>query len=381
MANKWTEQLKKLDGAMKKRIDRFANVIRTPSPSTNFIFGNTHGMPLGYSTLLWGPPGGGKSLLTNATIGQLHRDDPEAIAVKFDTEFRDDGQMSEETLRSFGVDPDRYIVFEVNRPGEVFDVFAGEIYALIQKGAPIKLAIIDSINGIQGRREAELESVEQYTIGDHAQTLQIGLKKILPVQRRGNLHLILACQQRAEMDSLEQKRGNKTKAAASFGVLHHCEYFVYVERNKNKAGRVDELGNSFEDASRKDVTDAADITGHKIAVWMQKSSVGPAGRSAEFTIDYKGGIINQHEEIFRLGTKWGIIERVNNTTYALAGSKFVGKPALLDGLKKSPDLQKLVIRELLNAEKSARIPTVITDEILESPDDDSDEVTKLLAGG
>jgi len=380
MANKWAEQLKKLDGAVKERVDRFSKVIRTPSPSVNFIYGKTHGLPLGYSTLLWGPPGGGKSLLTNATIGQLHRDDPEAIVIKFDTEFRDDGQMSVDTLKSLGVDLDRYIVFEVNRAGEVFDTIAGEINAMCQKGAPVKMVIVDSINGIQGRREAELETVEKHTIGDHAMTMQVGLKKILPVQRRNNFHLVLCCQQRAEMDMLEQKRGNKTKAAASFGVLHHCEYFVHVERNKNKAGRTDELGNAFENEARKDVSDTADITGHKVAVWMQKSSVGPAGRSGEFTIDYANGVVNQHEEVFRLGTRWGIIERINNTTYSVDGKKFTGKPALLNGLRDSVDLQKFVVKRLLEEEKNSKfqVGSGPSDNILDAPTDTDDDVEEML---
>lgn len=375
MANKWTQQLKKLEGAVKGEYNPFAHVIRTPSPSTNFIFGKTHGLPLGYSMLLWGPPGGGKSLLSNATVGQLHRDDPDAIVVKFDAEFRDDGQMTEDTARSFGVDLDRYVVLQVNKAGEVFDQIAGDINALVQKGAPIKLILIDSVNAIQGRREAASESVEDHTIGDHAQTMQIGLKKILPVQRRNRISLIALAQQRAEMDMWEVKRGNKTKAAVSFGTQHHCEYFVYVERNNTKAGRTDELGREFVDNSHKDVTDAGDNTGHKVRVWMQKSSVGPAGRTGEFTLDYQRGIVNQHEECFRLGLRWGIIERPNLQTYTLNGHKFNGKPACLDAISKDTKLQAYIIQELLKRESEARIPTMETDSDEEKNPFEEGEVT------
>jgi RecA/RadA recombinase len=367
--NKWLTKLRNLEGVVKNDYDRFTNVIRTPSPSVNFIFGNTHGLPLGYSVLLWGPPGGGKSLLTNATIGQLHRSDPEAIVVKFDTEFRSDGQLTPEIAESFGVDLDRLIVFEANRPGEVFDTFSDKIGALVADGAPIKLAIIDSINGIQGRREAESDSVENYTIGDHAQTVQIGMKRILPIQRRHNIALIVTAQQRAEMDMLEQKRGNKTKAAVSFGVQHHCEYFIHVERNKNKKGRVDALGRSFEDESKKDISDSADITGHKVTVWMQKSSVGVAGRTGEFTLDYKRGVINQHEEVFDLGVRWGLIERPNQATYIVNGLKFNGKPACLKALEESAELQAYIVKGLLQAEKEKRIITeVAASEVSEDVD-------------
>jgi len=350
MANKWTTRLKKMDGYVSSSTDPFKKVIRSPSPSVNFIFGNTHGLPLGYSMLVWGPPGGGKSLLTNAFIGQLHRDDPEAIVVKFDTEFRDNGQVTEETAKAFGIDKERYVPFQVNKATQVFDRIEQEIGDMVKDGAPIRLIVIDSINGVQGRRESNSESIEQMTIGDHAQTVQIGLKKILPVQRNNNISLIVIAQQRSELDAWEVKKGNKTKAAVSHGTQHHCEYFVHVEKNTTKAGRTDALDRLFEDSSKKDLTDSADQTGHKVKVWMQKSSFGGAGRSGEFTLDYKRGIINQHEEVFVLGARWGIIERPTPTSYIVNGQKFVGRANCLNALEKSVELQKFVITGLLAAE-------------------------------
>jgi len=300
--------------------------------------------------LVWGPPGGGKSLLTNAFIGQLHRDDPEAIVVKFDTEFRDNGQVTEETAKAFGIDKERYVPFQVNKATQVFDRIEQEIGDMVKDGAPIRLIVIDSINGVQGRRESNSESIEQMTIGDHAQTVQIGLKKILPVQRNNNISLIVIAQQRSELDAWEVKKGNKTKAAVSHGTQHHCEYFVHVEKNTTKAGRTDALDRLFEDSSKKDLTDSADQTGHKVKVWMQKSSFGGAGRSGEFTLDYKRGIINQHEEVFVLGARWGIIERPTPTSYIVNGQKFVGRANCLNALEKSVELQKFVITGLLAAE-------------------------------
>ena len=360
--------MKKIEGAVTGRFDPYARVIRTPSPSANFIFGKTHGLPLGYSMLLWGPPGGGKSLYSNVTTGQLHRDDPEGIVVKIDTEWRDQGQMTPESAAAYGVDLERYVVFQVNKPDEVFDMIEQKIGAMVQDGAPIRLIIIDSINGIQGRRESAAESINQVTIGDHAQTMQMGLKQILPIQRRGNISLILCAQQRSQMERVEIMRGNTTKAAVSHGTQHHCEYFVYVEGNKTKLGRTDELGRAFENESHKDVTDTADTTGHKIRVWMQKSFCGPAGRSGEFTLSYKRGVINQHEEVFRLGLRWGIIKKINNQTMELDGKPYRGKPAMLEALAASADLQKFVIAALLEAEASNAIesmqgPAVSEDEV------------------
>ncbi len=357
MANKWTASLKKLDGAVTKAYDPFQHVIRSPSPSVNFIFGKTHGLPLGYSVLLWGPPKAGKTLLSNSIIGELHRTDPDAIVVKFDTEMRDEGQMLPETAETYGIDLDRYVVFQVNKPAEVFDKIETEIGALVQKGAPIKLIIIDSITGVQGRREANSDTIEQHNIGDHAQTVQIGLKRILPMQRKNRIALIVTAHARAELDMWAAKK-SKTKAAASFGVLHHCEYFINIERNNTKTGNKDALERDLVDESRKDVTDEAERTGHRIKVWMQDSSVGAANRSGEFTIDYQRGIVNVHEEVFLLGTKWGIIKKPAQGYYQIGTQKYNGKPATLTALEKDPALRKTVIDGLLTAEKERRLVVV-----------------------
>lgn len=363
MANKWITQLRKIEGAVTEKYDPYANVLRTPSPGVNWTFGRTHGLPFGYSMLLWGRPKAGKSLLSNATIGQLHRDDPEAIVVKYDTEMRDEGQMTEETAATFGIDLDRYMVYQVNNPKEVFDNFRVEVGSLIAKGAPVKLCIIDSITGVQGRREAESESVTQHLIGDHAHTVQIGLKSILGLQRRHRIALIVTAHARAEMDMLQQKRGNKEKAAASFGVLHHCEYFMFVSRNDNQEGRKDLLGNEFRDESRKDFSGGkttGDQTGHRIKVWMQDSSVGAKDREAEFTIDYQNGIVNIHEEVFQLGINWGIIDHPNPKTYVIDGKSFNGKPACLKALQESQELQTFITKTLLKMESEKRVFTTGT---------------------
>lgn len=358
MGNKWAEKLKKLDGAITERVDpwREDNLLRSNSPGVNWLFGNTHGMPFGHSMLLWGEPKAGKSLLSYDFTGRLHQDHKTAIAIKFDTEFRDDGQMSERKAAAYGIDLDRYVVFQVNRPEDVFDRIADDVAGMMDEGANVKLIIIDSITGIQGRREAEQESVSQHQIGDLAQTLQVGLKKILPVHKRRNVALILTAQARSEMDMWEQKRGNKTKAQAPFAVRHHCEYFVNVEQNKTSAGSKNELEQKFEDVTRKGMDDHGEQTAHKIKVWMQDNSMGPKNRVSEFTFDYQRGITNQHEEVFRLGTRWGVIKRPNAMTYQVGEHTFKGKPACLDALAKSTELQHLVVKGLRAMENTA--PTV-----------------------
>lgn len=346
MAKNWLTQLQKFDGAVVNSRNPHEHVVRFPSASVNYTFGNGHGLPQGYSLVLAGPPKGGKSVLCNSAIGQLHQDDPDAFVVKFDTEFREQGQLTDQQAALWGIDRDRYMCFSINTPVGVFDAIETKLAALCQEGMPLKLVIIDSITAIQGRRSMNADTIETQQIGDLALTLQEGFKRILPIQKKYNFAVILTCHVRAEMDQLEQKRGNKVKMAMSFGVAHYGDYFMFVEPNRNKEGRVDLVGNEFKDHSVEDLAGNAEQTGHKIKVKMKDSSLGPKGRVGEFTLDYGRGIVNRYEEVFLLGTGRGVIEKPNNLTYVFGEQKWTGKPACLEALRQDPRLCDLILAEV-----------------------------------
>jgi hypothetical protein len=284
-------------------------------------------------------------LLLNAVIGQLHRDDPEAIAVKFDTEFREEAQLAPTEFAKWGIDPDRLITFADNRPN-IFDTISVDLEAMCQAGAPIALVGIDSINQIQGRRAMNQESIETQQIGDEALTIQTGLKRILPFQRKHHVGLIVCTHVRAEMDALEQKRGNKTRMAGSFGMQHHIEYFLYIERNRNKDAKADLAGKVYEREGAGDVAGNADLTGHKIRTIMKKNSMSAQGRVGEFTLDYNLGIVNTHEEVFLLASNRGVIERPNQTMYQFGGKEWKGKGAMVQAIKDHPEMQVEILKEL-----------------------------------
>lgn len=264
--------------------------------------------------------------------------------MKFNTEFREGAQATaEEDQLIYGIDPNRYQPFEVNSPMLVFDRIEKDVAAMCEDGMNLGLVIIDSITGIQGRRSMNADTIETQQIGDLALTLGEGFKRILPVQRKYGFAVILTCHIRAEMDMLEQKRGNKFKMALPLAVQHYAEYAMLVEPNRNKEGRTDLAGNEFRDNSLKDLNDSAEQTGHKIRVKMKDSSCGPKGRTGEFTLDYRRGIVNVHEEVFLLGVGRGVIERPNNLTYAYGDQKWVGKPATLAAIEGSPELQQAIL--------------------------------------
>jgi hypothetical protein len=311
--------------------------------------------------LLWGPAKSGKSLLSYDFAGNFHKTNPSGVVLKFDTEQRDQAQLSEESAAKFGIDLNRWVVFQGNRPENVWDRIRKEVPAVIQEGVDIGLIIVDSISEIQGRREANNDSVNDMTIGDQALTNQIGLRSILDVQRAHKIGLILIGHAAAEMNVWKARR-NPIRPAVAGGVLHHTEFHMNIERNETKTGNQDELEQSFTDESKKGMDDKSETTGHKVRCWLQSSTFGTQNRVSEFTLDYQKGITSQFEEVFRLGIRWGVIVRPTAMTYQIDEQKFTGKPACLKALAESSELQQKVIAKLMELEGTSSMPEPTTEE-------------------
>jgi RecA/RadA recombinase len=321
-----------------------------PTPSLGYVFGKTHGLPRGFTVTCFGPPGGGKSLIAAAVTGHLHKTDPEALVIKFNTEMRENGQMTKEQAAILGVDLDRYICYDTNNPITIFDTIEQKVNALCQEGAPIRLVIIDSLNNIQGRRSMGDKSVEDMQMGDEAMTLKVGMGRILPVIRKHKIGFICTNQVRANFNAVGHAK--KTKMAAAWATQHQIEYFLEVGKDKGEGADEDLLKNKFVDKERADIVkDTFDKTGFKVKFTMEKSSLGVDGRSGEFTYDFKKGIINTHEEVFLLGVSLKIIERPNNITYVYKGEKWRGKEEMLISLRDNPTLYNSVLNDVKALDK------------------------------
>lgn len=330
--SKWMKQLNKMEGAVDKEYNPFApeNVLKSTSPSLNWTFGKGCGLPFGYGALLYGPPKSGKSLVSNLFVGALHKSDPEAIALKFNTEMRESGQMED----YWGVDQDRYMAYDVNEPEYIFDRIKNEILPLVQDGMPLKLIIIDSLQGIQGVKEANRESMTNHIMGDHAKTVQDGLKMILPVIRRHKIALICTAHIRGNFDA--GMYGPKEKMAGGWAQKHYFEYFVEVKRDGSSASKI-------ENDAVKDFRGKKEMVGHKIYVKMAESSVGVAGRTGQFTLNYAQGLVNTEEEILELSKNLNLVERPNNRTYIVGDQKFNSRDEFLAAIKEQEGLRNQLL--------------------------------------
>lgn len=335
MANKWMAKLNKMEGAVDKEYDPFAveNVLRSTSPSLNWIFGKGAGLPFGYGAILYGPPKSGKSLVSNLFVGALHKQSEEAIAIKFNTEMREAGQMED----YWGVDQDRYMAYDVNEPELIFDRIKNEILPMVEEGMPLKLIIIDSLQGIQGVKESNRDSVTNHLMGDHAKTIQDGLKAILPTIRRHKIALICTAHIRGNLDA--GMYGPKEKMAGGWAQKHFFEYFVEVKRDNS-------AGSKIEDDSVKDFRGKKEIKGHKIYVKMAESSVGVAGRSGQFTLAYEKGLVGVGEEIATLAKAMSLVEMPNNRTYIVGDKKYTSKADFNAALEQDLELQQELLKKV-----------------------------------
>ena len=361
---KMMANLLKLDGAVVHDAqDVFSSGVQSPSPSFNYLFGNTWLLPQGYGCLLGGLPKGGKSLLVNSMFGQMHQDDPDSVVIKFDTEMREKAQMTPAQLRLWGIDPSRYICFSTNLPEQIFDRIEEEIPKMVQAGIKVRAVAIDSVNDILGRRAINADSVMQQQIGDKALTLGEGFSRIKGILRNCNVSLILTCQARAEMDQQEIQRGHKIKLAVPFAVKHMAEYFISIERLQTKAGKTDLLGNEFKDDTKVDLTGQnkgeGEELGHRIRATMVDSSLSAPGRIAIFTMSHDRGIINTHEEVFLLGVGLRVVNSGGGGNYSINahgalddklkpyvadGRTWRGKESFLAAIRDNKDLYDGILR-------------------------------------
>lgn len=342
MSNKWMKQLRAYDDVVDPKYDSYAaeNCLYTPSPYFNWIFANkSHGIPKNSSVLFYSGQKSGKSLSIYSMILEMQRRDPEGIAVMFNTELR--GQLQGGVFPE--IDQDRLIIYDTNLPEEIFDRIEKDLKPMVQDGMPLRILAIDSLTGIIGVKRSDADSVTDHLVGDHALTIQIGLSKLIPFCKRSKILLLATSQVRGNLDA--GKYGPKEKMAESWATKHAFEYFVSLNRAGAAEDKSDIEGKTFEE-NIKDARDNKILTGHKIYVKMEASSLGPQGRAGVFTLDYEKGIINQHEEIFWLGKNSGIITTPNNRTYYYKEQSYNGKKEMALAIRDNKELAESILADI-----------------------------------
>jgi hypothetical protein len=271
---------------------------------------------------------------------QMHKDNPDYMAVRFDTEMRADAQMDP----IWGIDNNRFQAFNVSDPTQIYDRISNELSEMLDDGMPLKLIVIDSLQGMKGVKRMGKDSVADHLMGDDALTHGIGLKNILPIIRKHRIALICTSHIRANLDA--GMYGPKDKMAGGYAQKHFFEFFVEVKKDGDKSSKI-------ENQEVKDFRDNKEQIGHKIYVKMADTSLGNGmGRSGEFTLEYSKGLINVHEEIAQLSINLGVVERPNNRTYIFDGKSYTSKAEFLTAIKDNSELQKALLSKVMNKQSN-----------------------------
>lgn len=333
---KWMTMLKKQESAVDyKNLKRSERTFKSPSPGINYLFGKKQGILPGYTALISGPPKSGKSLFALGFAGQLHRDDPDAIILHFDTEYR---KTVDTWAGVFGIDLDRIQSYATNNPTEIFDFIATDVLAMLQAGAPIKMIIIDSLAMIQYPKEANRDKSTDFVMGDAAAYLGPAMKMLIPVIRTYGIANIICQHARMNMDPAKAKYYPWIIPGGT-ALKHSVEYWLFCEKIAAKDTK------TF-DSEVKDGSGNPIQTGHSIRVKMDENSLGPQNRSVEVALSYQHGIINQHVEIAELAKNMGLVERPNQSAYVFEGKSWTGFDNFALAIKADHEMQGKLVKRM-----------------------------------
>lgn len=364
-SNKWLSMMLKDEKNLQGSSVQVKERILTESPSLNWALSG--GFYKGYTTALYGPEGAGKSLVSMMAVGAMQESDPEALAVIITTEMR---APSPERLRQLGVDPDRVLIRQANTLHDVFDWIVSKdekfvnsdgtkggpgLSYVLEEGAPIKALVIDSIKGIQGPKEQNLETLEKDFMGDISKFLNPSLRAILPVIRKYELMTILVQQVNMNMDADEVKyQGKKYIVPSGQALKHFCETMALVTRVESKDSKIyDETMHSIRELPVQ--------VGHTVRVKVEKANLDSPFREAEFQIDYKSGVVNTGLEVAKLAANLNVISHPLNpegkpiaAQWVFGTRKWIGFANAVKDIDEDPGLQDQLLAAVNESDRKVK---------------------------
>lgn len=304
-----------------------------PSPSLNWALSG--GLAFGKIVTVYGPEQAGKTLIAQLAIKELHKSDKDAWAIWYDAEFSFDPDYA----KKLGIDLDRLMLFQTNKPSEIFDHFYDTIWPMIQEGFPCKIMVIDSIKSIRGPKETVTGSVEDHVIGDLSQLLNKAFRKIIEPIRKENILTFCVQQVNAEMDMFKQKRGIKYHLPSGFSLRHFSDYIILLEKIESKASKL------FDD-THKNIRKQPLQVGHTVRCKIEKSRCGTPGLTAEFRLKYGVGIVDQALEVATLAIELGIVTKPSIVSYAFQDVKVQGVKNFVDAVEQRPELYRALLKAI-----------------------------------
>lgn len=303
---------------------------KSSSPSLNWALNG--GIAGGKVFTVYGPESAGKSLVGYDFIAQLHKSDDKAFAILYDAEYN----FNKPYVSALGVDTDRLIVAQTNKPDEIFDHFYDTLWPMLQDGLPLKMVMIDSIKSIRGPKEAATKSVTDHVMADLPQLLSKASRKWIEPIRKHDIGVIAVQQVNMEMDpNLVKYQNKKWNIPNGQSLKHWSDYMLLVERIEKKDSKLfDTSVSSLVESNKSGIQ-----VGHMVRCKVEKNRVGSPYRIAEFTVQYGKGIVSAWSELAELGIALKVVQRPTNQTYEFAGEAIRGRDNFFTAVRESTEMQ------------------------------------------
>lgn len=320
------------------------------------------GIPKGHIVQFAGFESSGKTLLALTTIAQWQKKNPDNWAFFVDAEFSFDQRWA----KSLGVDLSRIYVYRENRADKVFERLigvpgkpnknTGEIKKakngildseIEMGGTGLGVIVIDSIAALIPPME-QSSKPGKANIALMARFLPPELRKLTPLLTETGVSCIAINHLRFKPDVMY---GDPTDSPGGTALKHACSQMINLGTINSKDSRIEESG---------------ERVGHSIRAHIQKNKKAPPFRVAQFCIKYTEGVINRNDEIRDIGARYGVIERLNNTTWSLDGVKYKGKDAISEALM-DEDLQNSVLERAIDAK--SKMLTISATNLYEEDED------------
>jgi recombination protein RecA len=266
---------------------------------------------------IWGPEGVGKTTLSMEGLASAQRMFPDEMIGFIDMEQRWDDAWAD----AHGIDRSKlYLV----TPDSAEDV-ADALKDMLRSGI-FSMVVVDSIGAMIP--EAEKEKDADSAVMAMQAKIVTRMVKIAAVEaRRNNVVVLLINQVRANLSY-----GAETTTGGGFA-LKHCTTMKMKMRNTGTT--------PFKAKVRGEELEV----GREIAVKVERNSVAPKGRTAQFTLfsvetaKYGPVGIDRADEAATLGIETGIIDQSGAWyTFSTTGERLQGRDAVVKALRDQPGL-------------------------------------------
>lgn len=323
------------------------SVLSFDSPSLNWAVGNS-GITEGKAVCFYGPESSGKSLMAQQLLIEIQKKHTDGIVVWFDAEY----SFNKDWFAKLGGDTSRLIVRQTNDPVKIFDYIYGEMYELLQDGAPIKGIAIDSIKSILYPGDVKDVSTKITMGGAGAKYLGPALKRILPPIREYGITTALVQQVYEQLDPMKAMR-NPYLIPDGRALKHFADYMLEVTKVETKKGAL---------VDGKNMMGSDAQVGHLVRVKCKKNRVGAPARVAQFKLNYEEGIVDTGAELFELAESLGIVYhptsattgRPNNMMWAFGSHPHVkGRDNMIECISNDIVLYSAIIDACMGAGEEA----------------------------